>query len=464
MDAAELKADLVFVDLETTGASPAYDRIIEIGVVRMVDGVCVDSWQSLVNPERSIPANIESFTGIGSAMVEAAPTFRELAPTIMEKLRGATFVAHNARFDYAFLRREFAGLDQEFAATVLCTVKLSRFLKPEEPRHNLDALIERFRLRAPVRHRALADALVLAELWTLWQATLSPGVFDSALPHSLLKPPKLPDHLPQELPDLLPDGPGIYRYYGEDDALLYVGKALSLRSKVLSQLGDEHSGSRNHQLAEQTRRVEWSETAGELGAMLREAATVQQQKPRFNRARREQTDAVTWRESDSPGSMQLIRIDELEPAELCDTFGLFHSVKDAHKALHDIASARQLCLKTLGLEESQGSCLAFQLGKCKGACVGKEPLPLHAARAKMALTKLKLKSWPFPGRIALHEHTRFHDEVHVLDQWSYVGSARSEEELELLAERSSGAFDADIYKILVRYFSSHSRLDWRRLA
>ena len=138
------------------------------------------------------------------------------------------------------------------------------------------------------------------------------------------------------------------------------------------------------------------------------------------------------------------------------------------KALRDLARAHGLCLKVMGLEDAEGSCLGLQVGTCKGACVGKEPLALHDMRARMALAKLKIKSWPFPTRIALRERSRDATELHVLEHWSYLGTARSEDELAELACRATGgqggrAFDADVYKILVRYLSIHGRVDWQEL-
>ena len=121
--------------------------------------------------------------------------------------------------------------------------------------------------------------------------------------------------------------------------------------------------------------------------------------------------------------------------------------------------------KILGLEESVGSCLAHQLGRCKGACIGKEPLILHAVRLQMALASLKLKTWPFPGRMALRERSTFGAEVlHVLDRWRYIGTAHSEEELAALAGRACPQqFDPRLYKVLVRYFVNHPKLDWHDL-
>src|ERR1700730_4892107 len=94
--AEDLPQDLVFVDLETTGGSATYDRIIEVGLVRLKNGELVEEWSSLVNPECRISAYIEAFTGIGNEMVAEAPRFAEIAPIVRQKLEGAVFVAHNA--------------------------------------------------------------------------------------------------------------------------------------------------------------------------------------------------------------------------------------------------------------------------------------------------------------------------------------------------------------------------------
>src|ERR1700733_6455899 len=114
--AEDLPQDLVFVDLETTGGSAVYDRITEVGIGRVTNGEFVEEWSSLVNPERPIPAYIEAFTGISDAMVAGAPRFAEIAHEVRLKLRGAVFVAHNARFDYSFLRSELLQAQLEFSA------------------------------------------------------------------------------------------------------------------------------------------------------------------------------------------------------------------------------------------------------------------------------------------------------------------------------------------------------------
>jgi DNA polymerase-3 subunit epsilon len=468
MDAADgpaLPRDLVFVDLETTGGNAAYHRITEIGIVRVVAGELVEEWSSLVNPECRIPSSIEAFTGISNEMVADAPRFAELATLVMSKLAGAVFVAHNARFDYSFLRSEFRRLERSFSAKVLCTVKLSRRLYPEQPRHNLDAIMQRHGLQCAARHRALGDARVL---WDFWQKlrTEQPAETLAGAVSALLGARALPPQLPAELADELPEGPGVYRFFGENDVLLYIGKSVSLRTRVLAHFAAEHQDSKEQKLARQVRRIDWSETAGELGALLREAEWVKAQQPLHNRRLKKSLEAVTIRVpggSESP--IELLPVESATAAELTECFGLFRSRKDAQKALADIARAQQLCLKVLGQEQSAGSCFAYQLGKCRGACVGKEPLVLHGMRLRLALSAVKLKAWPFPGRVALRERDGCGGaDLHVCESWAYLGTARNEEELaDLASVRTAPRFDPDAYRILVRYLAERPKVDWHDL-
>jgi DNA polymerase-3 subunit epsilon len=476
--AEDLPHTLVFVDLETTGGNAAYDRITEVGIVRMEHGELVDEWSSLVNPGCSIPSYVEAFTGISNQMVADAPRFAEIAAVVRDKLQGAVFVAHNARFDYSFLRSEFLKAEMVFSAKVLCTVKLSRRLFPQFVHHNLDAVMERNGLSCSARHRALGDAKVLRDFWSKLRCEVPEQALSAAV-QTVLGSPKLPAHLPANLADELPEGPGVYRLLGEGDVLLYVGRSNSLRTRVLAQLAGSTAESGERRLVRDVRRIDWLETAGELGAMLRETEWIKTQKPLYNRRIKSQGEPYTLRAAASrvpngpAGPVEAVAIGGVDLADLTRCFGVFHFEQDARKALGDIARARQLCLKVLGLEEGAGSCLGFNVGKCRGACTGKEPLVLHGMRVQMALSSLKLKSWPFPGRIALRETAVRGDgfdgarrqDLHVVDRWAYLGTARSDAELDALCTPDPcPAFDADVYRVLVRYFSNHPRLDWHDLS
>ena len=137
---------------------PAHDRITEIAAVEVDGGEITSEWATLINPETTIPPAIRAITGITNDMVADAPRFSRVADELHERFAGRLLIAHNARFDYGFLRSEFARAGLRFEARTLCTVRLSRRLYPEHARHNLDSLIARHHLPCAARHRALGDA------------------------------------------------------------------------------------------------------------------------------------------------------------------------------------------------------------------------------------------------------------------------------------------------------------------
>jgi DNA polymerase III subunit epsilon len=154
------------VDVETTGSrAVGGDRVTEVAVVVVQGARCEVVLDSLVNPGRPIPAPVSMVTGITDAMVRGAPGFAELAEPLLGVLAGRVFVAHNARFDWAFLAAELRrARDLALDGPRLCTVRLSRRLVPGLPSCGLDTLTRWFGFENPARHRAGGDALVTARL------------------------------------------------------------------------------------------------------------------------------------------------------------------------------------------------------------------------------------------------------------------------------------------------------------
>lgn len=448
---------LVFIDLETTGTNPVADRITEIGLVEVDAEGRATQWSSLVNPEVAIPSFIQGLTGISNAMVKDAPTFAELAPALHERLQGALFVAHNARFDYGFLRNAFSEAGLPFKSDVLCTVKLSRALFPTERKHNLDTLIERHALKADARHRALADADLLWQLWQKLTDSLPADTFNAAL-QSLLQRPSLPSHLPTDALDEIPDTPGVYLFYGENDMPLYVGKSVKLRQRVLSHFNADHKLYKDMRLSQQLHRIEVRHTAGEIGALLLEAQLVKDLQPVHNRLLRRQGDLCAWRlTEDARGNTVpvLMNASDHDFGRADRLYGLFSGKRKAESALRELAEVHQLCLVTLGLEGRSGQnkpCFNWQLKRCKGVCIGKEDPSFHRARLEAALANLRVKTWPYEGAVGLVEGEGERTDVHVVDNWCYLGTARSDDELQSLLEHAPArpAFDIDTYKILNR--------------
>jgi DNA polymerase-3 subunit epsilon len=181
-----------------------------------------------------------------------------------------------------------------------------------------------------------------------------------------------------------------------------VGKANNLRERVLDHFRVGASDAKSLKLAAQVRRVEWTETAGELGAQLLEAREVRERQPVYNRQLRGSGERLTWLFDDSGAAPQLV---ELSAGVLRsgNAYGTYRNERDARRALEGLAREHQWCFKLLGLETGDGSCFGFQVGRCKGACVGKERSIVHMMRVKLALMPLRLQIWPHEGPMLLRE-------------------------------------------------------------
>jgi DNA polymerase-3 subunit epsilon len=446
------EAPLAIVDVETTGAHPDWDRVTEIAVVEVEGGEVTSEWSTLVDPGTSIPPAIQALTGITNAMVAGAPAFEDLARGLHERLDGRVFVAHNARFDYGFLRREFERAGLRFQARTLCTVKLSRRLYPEEARHSLDRLIERHGLQCEARHRALGDARAVWQFLRVATEERGAEAMDSAA-RLQARLPALPAHLDRATVDAIPEAPGVYLFYGEDGAPLYVGKSVALRSRVLQHFSGDLRSAREAQIARQIRGIEWQRSCGELGALLREAELVKELLPVFNRRLR-RADELCGFAFHAKG-LELVSPGQIDSQTIPLLCGVFRSRRSAMDALRSLADEHRLCLRALGFEKGgKGACFRHQIRRCAGACAGRESAHAHHARAAQALARLRAAAWPWRGPVAIVEEDREREavELHVVENWCLLGTARSESEVaELLGGHARARFDLDHYRILRRH-------------
>jgi DNA polymerase-3 subunit epsilon len=152
------------IDIETTGGRAQHHRITEVGIVKMVGGEVVAQWQSLINPQRRIPQNITSLTGIDNDMVAQAPLFAEVADDIDAFTEGCVFVAHNVNFDYGFIKEEFNRLERHFRRPKLCTVREMRKHYKGLTSYSLANLTKYFGIDMQRHHRAMSDAIAAGEL------------------------------------------------------------------------------------------------------------------------------------------------------------------------------------------------------------------------------------------------------------------------------------------------------------
>lgn len=447
---------LAIVDLETTGADPSRDRITEIAILLTDGNILLETWSSLVNPGIPIPARIQTLIGITDAMVADAPAFAEIADIVRAKLSDAVFVAHNARFDYGFLRAAFEAERMPWDAPVMCSVKFSRALDPEHSRHGLDALIARGGYTIDARHRALDDAQIVWRFLQDAQARAdSPRLqkaWDKA--YSTGTVPRLPRG---DL-EALPDCPGAYVFRGATGQILQIGRARDLRSQVLGLFTATRTDAKSKRLAAAVQEVENWPCAGELGAQLQELVlqkTLKEASP---------TAALAWhwhKDATASPVLTLANLEASDPAAWDALFGNFRGEREARTALQEMARQHRLCATRIGLEHHDGPCQASHLGRCNGVCAGREAPRLHDLRLATALASLRLRPWPWAGAVLIRESHPASEraETHVFDHWCHLGSARSEAELaDLLDSPPARRFDADIYRVVLRWFNTQEHL------
>ena len=455
--------DLVFLDIETTGSTPSIDRITEVALIKIEQGKKTVVWQTLVNPETFVPGQITGLTGISNDMVKNAPTFKQIAGDLYSYLEGMVLTAHNCRFDYGFLKAEFQRLGGTLRLQTLCTVKLSRRLYPNLSGHSLDAIIKRFNLSTNARHRAMGDTQLMLDFLEAAKQDLGSIKVLEAI-NTLLKGPTLPPGIDDSFMQHIKDIPGVYIFYDDYDLPLYIGKSIKLKTRVLSHFSSDHKSATEMEMSLKIKRVDWKETAGELGALLLEAKLVKKMQPTYNRLLRNVTKLYSIRMSSQMNDLPWLRvvsIDDFDPENLEYMYGVFKTKKGAKELIKNLANEFNLCNKLLGLESGKGKCFAHQLNKCTGVCVGHEKHELHHLRLRQALIVHKIKTWPFEGRIGIKElNTDTNNtEVHIFEHWCHLETVNNEIDLaEASTTKYEKKFDLDFYKLIQKSITNTQKV------
>lgn len=368
------------VDIETTGGSARHERITEVAVYIHDGTAIVEEYSTLINPERNIPYFITSLTGITNEMVEDAPKFFEVARKIVELTEGNIFVAHNARFDYSFIRQEFGMLGYNFKRPLLDTVSLSRKLLPGHRSYSLGNLCKDLGIEIHGRHRASGDAMATVRLLELLLEK------DKALNTGSLvknrKAAKLHPALDMSRLAEIPEEPGIYYFYDEAGEIIYVGKSRNLSQRVNTHLSNNTSG-RAMEMRSLIADISWERTGSELIALLLESAEIKSRKPLYNRAQRR--TGFRWGIYSYTAENGYIRFEYRSVNDDEIPLSLFTSRDNARGKLEQIISAYGLCQKLCGMYETDGPCFHRQVSLCRGACCGEEEPRSYNERALMAL-------------------------------------------------------------------------------
>jgi DNA polymerase-3 subunit epsilon len=365
--------EFVVLDLETTGGSPANDRVTEVGAVKVRGGEVLGSFHTLVDPEVPIPPIITALTGITDRMVADAEPIQVVLPCLLEFLGGAVLVAHNAPFDRRFLQTNLERNGyQRLANRVVCTARLARKLLPrdEVPNVRLATLAAHLGASVAPCHRALTDARATVDvLHALLERAGSYGVlaledlleFPTARAGASFKKIHLADRLPR--------CPGVYLFRDAAGRVLYVGKAKDLRTRVRSYF----SGDGRVKVADLLRElaaVDHLPCATELEAGVREVRLIQHHRPRYNRrGRNPERYAYLKLTRERFPRLSVVRRVLDDGARY---LGPFHSAGQAElvkSAIEDALPLRR-CTQRLGARGGGSACALLELGRCLGPCTG----------------------------------------------------------------------------------------------
>ncbi len=428
---------LAFVDVETTGLDPAVNRIAEIGVVA-VDGDDAFEWTTFLAQQNGAARLPRSGAWDASIPPANVPCFSDIARPLHALLGNRILVAHNARFDYSFLKAEFERVGMEFRADVLCSLALSRRLYPDEVHHDLDTLLDRHSLNQETRHRALPDARLVYQFWRKAREATSAEEFTETI-IAMLADPVFPDSLDIGEFTRLPDAPGVYQLFDGAGTLLRTGEASNLRLHLLDHFRLGHASAKALALAQRVTKVRWKVTQGMIDARISHVQLVQAANPR----RRIRSQSWQFDPAQFP-PLALASLDDATFDGASEHFGAFTSERKAKNVLLRLAQQHRLCHGMLGITAHEASPCAA----CEGnvpQCTSNVRRLRHLTKLYSAIGPLKLKSWPYPSAIGIRERAK----THIFDDWRYVDSVTQEGDVAEARSAFHGApFDPGIYDFL----------------
>ncbi|MBY0486381.1 MAG: GIY-YIG nuclease family protein [Flavobacteriaceae bacterium] len=277
------KLEYAIVDIETTGGNASHSRITEIAIIIHDGKKIIDSWESLVNPEKEIPTAIFALTGINNELVKDAPTFDFISERVLALLTDRIFVAHNVNFDYSFVRHQLQESGFKWTARKLCTVRAARKIKPGLPSYSLGKLCRSLAIPLENAHRAGGDAQATALLFSKlleWDAAheIAKMIKNTA------QDQRLPPNLPPKDFEQLPEKPGVYYFHNQEKKVIYVGKAKNLKKRVASHFTGNSISLQRQNFLRDVYSISFEVCATEFMALLLECNEIKMLWPKYNRA------------------------------------------------------------------------------------------------------------------------------------------------------------------------------------
>ena len=377
------------IDIETTGGKADRERITEIAIAIHDGEKIIDSFETLINPEISLPFYITQLTGITDTMLRDAPKFYEVAKQIVQMTEGAVFVAHNVRFDYSFVQQEFKRLGYTYSRKQLCTVRMSREAFPGLGSYSLENLINHFRIKVKERHRAMADVLATSQIFEMILTKSENRERATQMINLGIKESQLPANLNLEKLHELPEACGVYYLHDVAGEVVYVGKSINIKKRIFEHFADktEKAAKLQHLVND----ISYEITGSELVALLLESHEIKRIRPKVNKAQR----AVyfpygVFALKDEEGYIRFQAVKNVAAIRKKHEILIeFEKLQEAKGFLKGVVKRFELCEKKLDSWSEPGVCFAYHIKQCHGACKGEEPADSYNERALQAIERMR---------------------------------------------------------------------------
>ncbi len=370
------------VDIETTGGYAQHHRVTELAIYHFDGKRITDKFTTLLNPGREIPHFITGLTGITTEMVANAPAFEEMADEIFDWLKDRVFVAHNAHFDYSFLKREFELAGIQWQAKKLCTVRLSRKIIPGLNSYSLGRLAESLGIKIPDRHRASGDAYATAKIFDILVKRDQNGTIAKSLKRNSGEA-ILPPNLDKADYDKLPSKAGVYYFLDAKGTVIYVGKAINIKKRMTSHFTGEAREWNRSNIRNEICNITYELTGNELIALILESQEIRRLWPKYNLAQKFKVEE--WGVFDYEDRNGYLRFSVNTVSRGTKPLITFTSKGDAWNFMWEKVKEFDLCPKLSGLQIAKGLCFSHQTGSCKGACQGVETIKMYNKKVQQAI-------------------------------------------------------------------------------
>lgn len=376
------------IDVETTGGGIHGNRLTEICIVLLRGMEVIDKFTSLINPEKEIPRQITVLTGIDNAMVADAPKFHEIAKKVEEITRNAIFVAHNVNFDYNVLRNEFRELGYDYNRRKLCTVRLSKKLIPGLFSYSLGRLCDSINIPLINRHRAEGDTDATVILFQRLLSLDDNFETTNSFLHARSRQATLPPHIQAEQIESLPEVPGIYLFKDRQHKVIYAGKAINIKKRVISHFYDRMS--KEYDLGQETYHIDYEATGNELMALLLEAEKIRKYYPKYNRAQKKPGPVYQIVSYNNQRGVMQLALERTHKQR--ESIGTFYSRALAQEKLEFLCREFSLCPKYCSLQPNVEVCSHYSIESCEGVCSGREEVSAYNQKVEKAIASLSKES------------------------------------------------------------------------